>query len=293
LGITGNVWKGKQAQAKERTETVFEGDGYKVTYSVEGKWENGYNGSVTIANTEDRTIENWELAYKTKDEYKDVWNAETTYHIEGFYSIKNNKANADIEPGQEVSYGFKANCKDAVDFPEEFTLLGIDSEVPKENVEVTSEVTEQWEKGATVNIHIKNISEEDIESWKLEFQVLGTVGSVWDAKLVSQEHGKVKVKSYGYNSYIHPGETETIGIQIQMDEAAAFAEPGEFSVYEHKKEKIVLDFDKEWNRSMVRADAEVVKEAVEKNKYAVNVGLIDSGVNYSANINVVARNQRD
>lgn len=289
LGITGNVWRGKQALAQERTETVYEGDGYKVTYSVEGKWADGYNGSVTIANTGDRTIENWELAYKTKDEYEDVWNAETTYHIEGFYSIKNNKANADIEPGQEVRYGFKANYKDTVDFPEEFTLVGVDSEVPKENVEVTSEITEQWEKGATVNIHIKNISEEDIESWKLEFQVLGTVGNVWDAKLVSQEDGIVKLKSYGYNSYIHPGETETIGIQIQMDEATIFSEPVDFTVYEHKKEKMVLDFGKEWNRSMVRADAEVVKEAVEKNKYAINIGLIDSGVNYSEHINVVAR----
>ncbi|SFQ29479.1 hypothetical protein SAMN02910358_01444 [Lachnospiraceae bacterium XBB1006] len=52
LGISGNVWMGKQAQAKERTEMVYEGEGYKVTYSVEGKWEDGYNGNVTIPTVE-------------------------------------------------------------------------------------------------------------------------------------------------------------------------------------------------------------------------------------------------
>lgn len=40
------------------TESVYEADGYKVTFNLNSQWTGGYNASVKIENTGDAEVEN-------------------------------------------------------------------------------------------------------------------------------------------------------------------------------------------------------------------------------------------
>lgn len=69
------------------------------------------------------------LAY----EILDIWNATITEHTAGSYTVRNNVWNADIRPGESVSFGLTAECAETVSFPEVF-VLNRAGEVPEQSV---------------------------------------------------------------------------------------------------------------------------------------------------------------
>lgn len=163
----------------------------------------------------------------------------------------------------------------------------MDSRVDDADVKVTSEVQSKWVDGAIININITNNSDETIEDWKLDFDFNANITNIWRATIVTQKDSTYSVKNCGYNSYIEPSQTETFGMQVSFSDETEWQEPSNFILYQHKKDKWYMDFDKEWNRSMIHADSALVEEACQKNKYSINIGLIDSGVDYMTNLNVV------
>lgn len=40
------------------TESIFDGDNFKVTYTLSSYWDTGYNANIKIENTGDSTMEN-------------------------------------------------------------------------------------------------------------------------------------------------------------------------------------------------------------------------------------------
>ncbi len=270
-------------------ETVFNGNGFTVKYVIDSIWENQYTANVTITNTGSSTIENWELSYQSADEYSNIWNAEVTCHSARNYNVKNLGYNQNIAPGQSVSFGFQASFTGTPDIPKSYQMLGESQPVDGSDCQVTCKIQNQWNSGCIMEVTIYNSSDENIEDWSLQFDLADRIDNIWRAEIASASEHTYRLKNCGYNAVIQPGMSETFGMQLSFPDGSAIHEPQNISVTQYKKGKWYVDFDKEWNRIMTHADSATVKEAAGKNRYAVNVAVIDSGVDYSANMNIVKR----
>ncbi|HHX57963.1 MAG TPA: hypothetical protein GX710_08105, partial [Clostridiales bacterium] len=60
-------------------------------------------------------------------------------------------------------------------------------------------------------IRIKNISEETIEDWKIEFDFDHKIDRFWTAIIEKQEGNHYYIKNAGYNANIKPGQTVVLG----------------------------------------------------------------------------------
>ena len=50
----------------------------KVAYSITGKWDKHYNVDITLTNTSDTLIQNWEIEFPFPDTIENIWNAKIT-----------------------------------------------------------------------------------------------------------------------------------------------------------------------------------------------------------------------
>ena len=79
---------------------------YSIDYTVTDEWEDGYTGLVTITNNSENIIRNWALDFSCNNENISVWNAYIISHNDNRVSVGNMGFNADINPGDNVSFGF-------------------------------------------------------------------------------------------------------------------------------------------------------------------------------------------
>lgn len=287
-GLQGNVNK-VQAKITYEKETVYYGEGFTVKYTIDSQWGNQYTANVVLTNTGDKPIENWELSYESYDEYSNIWNAKVSFRSARIYNIKNAGHNQNIEPKQSISFGFQASFNKTIDIPKSYKLLGETAEIDDSECQVTYNIQSQWNNGSIINITLHNNSDEDIENWSMKFDLNSKIDNIWRAKIESHEGSTYTVKNCGYNSVIAPDASETIGMQVSFEDGGTPGSIENIVVSQSKKGKTYVEFDKEWNRTMVRADSPVVVEASKKNAYSIKIGLIDSGVDYSSNINIVER----
>lgn len=287
-GLSGNA-NIVQGTVTYEKETIYYGEGFSVKYTIDSQWDNQYIANVVLTNTGEKPIENWELFYESYDEYSNLWNAKISYRSARIYNIKNAGYNQNIEPDQSVSFGFQATFNKTIDIPQSYKLLGETAEIDESECQVTYDIRNQWNNGCIIDITLYNNSDEDIENWSMKFDFNSRIDNIWRAKIESYEGNTYQVKNCGYNFVIPPDSSETIGMQVRFEDGGTPGSIDNIVVSQSKKGKSYVEFDKEWNRTMVRADSAVVVEASEKNPYSIKIGLIDSGVDYSENINIVDR----
>ena len=273
----------------DQQTTTYTGDNFRIEYQIVSQWDQGYIANVTIFNTGNTTIENWELSYQSADEYVNLWNACVDYRGANYYNIKNARHNQNIHPGESVSFGFQAACKgESVDIPRSYKILGDRLVVNNKECRIQFDVVNQWHDGCIMNATLYNNSDKNIENWSMEYGFDFEIQNIWRAKIESRNGNMYKLANCEYNSVIRPGESETFGMQIHFPEGAEFKKPYDIKLYQYRKDDWYLDFDKEWNRTMIRANDETVLEAIQKNKNTIKIGIIDSGIDYSSNIKVAA-----
>lgn len=276
------------ASAQNQKETIYTGDGFSIKYVIETQWNNEYIANIIITNTGDQTIENWELSYKSHDAYSNIWNAEISYHAATIYNIKNAGHNQNIKPGESVSFGFQASFSGKeMDIPKTYKILGDELVVNNKECQVNFDITNQWETGCIMEVSLYNNSDETIEDWFMDFKFDNSIDNIWRAKIENKEGNIYRLKNCEYNSIIKPKQTEKFGMQISFPKGTSLQKPTEVNLYQYRKDSWYLDFDKIWNRTMIKANDEIVLNALQKNKNTIKVGLIDSGVDYSSNINIV------
>ncbi len=202
---------GIQAQAESDNsagrETVFTGDRFEVVFKVTGQWSGAFNAEITLKNTSDHPIENWALQFSMAHEINDIWNAVVSSNENGNYIVKNAVSNQDIVPGKSVSFGFSAVCGQKTQIPDAFEVLSSEKEVDVENYEISFQVTDDWESAFNGEIRIKNISNETIEDWKLQFDFDTGITQFWTAEITEHTENHYYINNAGYNSDIKSGET--------------------------------------------------------------------------------------
>ncbi len=193
------------------TERIYEGDGYKVTFSLVSSWNTGYNLGVEIENTGSESIQNWHLSFDYAGEITNIWCAEIQETTEDGYIIKNVGYNMDIAPGAKTSFGISENTA-FPGFPENVIIPCGDNETVTGEYSVVYTVENDWGNGFVGNICITNNTGTAINDWNLEFDFAREIISVWGAVIESSENGHYVVRHAVDNPDILPGQSVTIGM---------------------------------------------------------------------------------
>lgn len=194
------------------TENVFEGENYKVTFTLTSNWDAGYNANVKIENTGDITIQNWYLGFDYNSYITNIWNAEVFSNEGNMYIIKNAGWNQDIDGGRSIEFGLSSN-QSFKGFPKNYELLGSSTKVTEDDYQVQYKTDSDWGTGFTGSISITNNTDTDLEDWILEFDFDREITEIWNGVIEKQEGNHYVIRNAGYNSTIAPSENVSIGIK--------------------------------------------------------------------------------
>ncbi len=117
----------------EETETNEED--YTINYHLDSDWGDGFTGTITITNNSEQAIEDWRLEFDFARNITGIWNGVIESHEGNHYVIKNAGYNANIAPGQMVSFGFNGTEGEANAEPINFVLYSIGNILPEEAID--------------------------------------------------------------------------------------------------------------------------------------------------------------
>ena len=212
----------------QSTESVYQADGFQVTFTLTEQWNGGYNANVKIENTGNTVIENWYLGFEYADKIANIWNAEIHNAESGKYIIKNAGWNADISVGGCVEFGFGAN-EDFSGFPKTYELLGENTETDASDYTVNYHVDSDWKSGFTATISVTNNTESALEDWVLEFDYTSEITNIWNAVVYEHEDGHYIIKNAGYNANIFPNQTISFGFMGEYENV--LEDPSNYRLY--------------------------------------------------------------
>ena len=107
---------------------VVNANEYKVDFSKDSEWDNGFNAKLVINNNGSTPIEDWVIEFDYKDDIKSIWNAELVSNEGDHYVIKAKSYNANIKLGDSISFGLQGVPADGVksaEIPKNYILTKI------------------------------------------------------------------------------------------------------------------------------------------------------------------------
>lgn len=188
----------------------YEGEGYAVTCNIINSWGEGYTAEVSIKNTSDKKIHNWNLMFALDGEITDIWNAKISSRNEdGLYTIEGESYNSNISPDSAVSFGF--NASGSQEIPEFYFSQSVQMPVEEGNFEVDYAVSDDWETGFVGEIGILNKSSKSFKDWCITFDWDNDIDSIWNAKIISHEENHYVISCEEYNRIIEAGQRVQFG----------------------------------------------------------------------------------
>lgn len=213
------------------TEAVYEGDYYKVTFSLTGFWDGGYNADIVIENIGERKIEDWYLQFAYTDTISNIWNAEVYQNENGILVIKNMGWNQDILAGQSVRFGI-SSTNNFSGFPEAYELIGEHAETSKDDYSIDYYVESDWGDGFTGSIVMTNLGDKVLEDWVLEFDFAREITNIWNGTIVSYENNHYTIRNADYNANILAGQSISFGFNGKSGSVSDV--PYNFSLYSYE-----------------------------------------------------------
>lgn len=194
--------KGIETEPEKNNPKIFQGDIFEAEFRLDGKWEGGYNATIILRNTSDKTIEDWALLYYSEDEIQNLWNGKQIDNKHSIVMIKNAEWNQDIKPGREVSFGFTAKYEDEIHIPQSYSLSTCRVKVSEKDYKITYKTNSDWNNGYSSTMEIKNLTDETIEDWELQFEFGHPVTSMWNAVIEKQVNKTYQLRNSEYNQNI-------------------------------------------------------------------------------------------
>ena len=215
----GQKKKSAEKATVEKIETpedaiVLAKKDYNTEFRVTQKWENQFQAEIVITNDSEKTIEDWNFTCTFPHEITQIWNAFVYDHRGDQYQFKNAQWNADIKPGERVSFSFIAEWDNKnITEPKEFELSSDQVKLGEENYNAEFTLSSDWESGYTGSIKITNNTERVISDWVLSFDFDYNINSVWNGVLLEHTDNHYVIKNSGYNGRLKKGESVEIGVQ--------------------------------------------------------------------------------
>lgn len=194
--------KGIETEPEKNNPKIFQGDIFEAEFRLDGKWEGGYNATIILRNTSDKTIEDWALLYYSEDEIQNLWNGKQIDNEHSIVMIKNAEWNQDIKPGREVSFGFTAKYEDEIHIPQSYSLSTCRVKVSEKDYKITYKTNSDWNNGYSSTMEIKNLTDETIEDWELQFEFGHPVTNMWNAVIEKQVNKTYQLRNSEYNQNI-------------------------------------------------------------------------------------------
>lgn len=192
------------------TVNKYEGENFRVTFSVADYWNGGYNANIKVENTGSSVIENWYLSFVLNNKLTTIWNAEVVSNENGQYVVKNANWNADIPVGGCAEFGISVN-ENFVGFPSTYKLLGENTQVQEDAYSVEYILDSDWGSGFTARVLLTNNTEETLEYWTLEFDFDREITNIWNGVIEAHEGNHYVIKNAGYNANIVSGSAISFG----------------------------------------------------------------------------------
>ena len=218
----------KTASAEERTMQNYVYDGYEVDFNVTDAWDGAFNADVKIANTGDAEICDWALTFEFAHEIQNLWNATAVEHTGNTYVIKNADWNANIKPGEGVTFGMTVLCDGEIAFPENFSFVMKEESVTAQSYSAEFIQYSDWGTSCNGAIILSNLTDEPIEKWQLEFDYDREIVDIANAVIVSHEQGHYVIKNAEYNADI--AANSSVHISIVAGEGDADERPENFTM---------------------------------------------------------------
>lgn len=197
---------------------LYEADGYTVEYFIKDAWEGCCNVEVTITNTSDSIIDNWNLSFDTEDTISQVYEAEMV-ELENGYYFSNMGYNQDILVGESITFGFQVQYDSKLDIPSEYSINVTENTIEEESFIFENIITNQWEGGYTGELYITNNRDVTIEDWYLLLEGKDEFVNVWNATLEVLENQQYGFINPSDRQNILPGETVCIGYQANGNQS--------------------------------------------------------------------------
>ena len=196
------------------TQAVYTYDGYYVVFNLNGSWPGGHNVGIQIYNTGSETIEDWTLESDYSNNISNIWNSSVIENGNGVTKLYHDTWNSVIYPNSCVEFGYSSN-ESFVSFPTYFGILGSEIiETGSDLYSIDFIITNDWGEGYTGEIIITNNTDKPIEDWRIEFDFINTIDSVWGGIVESSDNGHYVIKNADYNYSINPNETTSIGFIV-------------------------------------------------------------------------------
>ena len=212
-------------------EKIFEGENFKVYFTLSSNWHASYNVTIKLENTGDESIQNWYLGFEYADSITNIWNAEISSNENGYYTIKNVGWNQNIAVGQSIEFGITSN-EGFSGFPLKYELLGQISNVNIGDYNINYILTNDWETGFSSTITINNDSDTDFEDWVLEFDFNRNITEIWNGIIEKHEGNHYVVKNATYNANIVAGQSVSFG--FNGNEGSLEDVPKSYLLYSYK-----------------------------------------------------------
>ncbi len=236
--IVGNIPCLMTTVLAEEWDNFENTQNYSVDFRIDNEWEQGYNATITITNTNEKTIDNWYLAFETTDEIQNLQSGTIIQHEGNQYLVKNAGWNKDIPVGGSVNFTFTAlKSSENVDEPEGYSIDVVLLEVDAGRIASEFIVQSDWGDGFTGVLVIHNVSEEPILDWKLDFEFAGEISNLTGGDWINLGNGMYEVAEYSYDQGIPAGgainiqfvgkrsDSTVVPTEIQMRTAEYWVEP--------------------------------------------------------------------
>lgn len=181
-------------------------------YDNEAAWGSYVKASVKVTNNNETAEDAWKVAFEYDGEIKQIWNAEIISHEGNTYVIGHPSWNKTLDANETVEFGFIAEYE-GQELPviDEITFEGNRITHDDSDTTVTIEKHGVWNDGYNANIAITNNTDEDMESFVVEFDYSDEITLMWGAEIISHEGTHYVIKGSEYNSDIAANGSFTAG----------------------------------------------------------------------------------
>lgn len=217
----------------------------RTSFSVSTEWDSGFTGKLDIFNPGE-LVQDWTIEFASEFEIEPnmIWGAEIVSREGDLYTLKPVDYNQTIASQQNLEIVFNANkINGDINNPYNFSFHDAsyapvpDSIAATSEEEITTDITtpitttfekaetsenslvadvdftlvKDWGSGFQGQISITNTTENNIDSWTLDFDFANFINNIWDAEIETNENGTYTIKNAAWNREIAAGETLTFG----------------------------------------------------------------------------------
>lgn len=116
-----------------------------------------------------------------------------------------------------------------------------------ESIEITYNITGQWDRHYNVDVTLLNITGDRIDDWELCFEFGDKIENIWNAKITDQEEGEwVVIRNADWNQDIDADQTVTFGMTVCYEEEIEL--PQEFFLTRTKTEVDKNDYSVQYTQ---------------------------------------------